>query len=55
MIYGMMNASRWTVNDNYDSRKFSMISKLNMMTRTNATDETAKRKSMNKNSDEDHR
>ena len=55
VIYGMMNASRWTVNDNYDSREFSMISRLNLMIRIDDSNETAKWKSMSKSWDENHR
>jgi hypothetical protein len=41
MIYGVRNASRRAVNDNYNCRKFSMISRLNLMIRTDDSNETA--------------
>jgi hypothetical protein len=50
----MMNASRRTIDYNYDCGKFSMISKLNMRFRINDSDEATKRKSMSKNSDENY-
>jgi hypothetical protein len=42
MIYGVMNASRRAVDYYYDCGKFSMISRRNLMTRINDSNETAK-------------
>jgi hypothetical protein len=42
MIYGMMNAPRMTINNNYICGKFSMISRMSLMIRIDDTDEKTK-------------
>jgi hypothetical protein len=55
MIYGMMNASRGSVDYDYDCGKFSVIPRWDLRIRIDDSDEATKRKTMSKNFDENYR